>query len=120
MAMDQVKKELGIAKEVIIRDSIPTEVEWPTGGYCYYDSARTFASSARSIDGREFNLIAKLPAHLAIKVHFKPVNVEGANFYNAVRLEWQVGDYSLNTDVFIQNMAAHFWLCHGKLQCQQR
>ncbi len=107
MAMDQVKKELGIAKEVIIRDSIPTEVEWPTGGYCYYDSAARLLR-LRSIDGREFNLIAKLPAHLAIKVHFKPVNVEGANFYNAVRLEWQVGDYSLNTDVFIQNMAAHF------------
>jgi hypothetical protein len=40
-------------------------------------------------------------------VHFKPVKVEGANSYDAVRLEWQVGDYSLNTDVFIQNMAAH-------------
>ncbi|MGI6325563.1 MAG: PilW family protein [Saccharofermentanales bacterium] len=105
MAMDQVKKKLGIAKNVIIRDVIPETLP-PDGGYCYYDSAACLLR-LRSIDGeREFNLIANLPAHLPIKVHFKPVNV--GDSYDTVRLEWQIGDYSLSTDVFIQNRAAHF------------
>lgn len=103
MAMDQVKKKLGIAKNVIIRDVIPETL--PTdSGYCYYDSTARLLR-LRSVDGQDFNLIANLPSHLVIRMHFKPVKV-GAS-YDMVRLEWQVGDYSLNTDVFIQNMAAH-------------
>ena len=59
----------------------------------------------RSVDGQDFNLIANSPSSFVIRMHFKPAKV-GAS-YDTVRLEWQEGDYSLNTDVFIQNMAAH-------------
>ncbi|NLK89809.1 MAG: type II secretion system protein [Clostridiaceae bacterium] len=104
MAMDQVKKKLGIGKNVVIRDVIPATL--PTdGGYCYYDSTAHLLR-LRSIDGREFNLMTNLPSHLSVKVYFVPVKV-GADSYDTVRLEWQVGDYGLNTDVFIQNRAAH-------------
>lgn len=103
MAMNLVKRELGMARNVIIRDSIPATL--PAGGFCFYDPINHVVR-LRTVDGRTFNLIATMPAHVAISTRFTPLSF-GTGAFNTVRLDWRVGDYFLTTDVYIQNMAEH-------------
>ncbi|HBP38503.1 MAG TPA: hypothetical protein DD640_07145 [Clostridiales bacterium] len=101
-AMNQVKKSLGIAGTVIVSETVPATL--PTDrGYCYYDQANQVLH-LRTISGKTYELIADLPANLATAIHFQPIMVNTT--YNTVRLLWSVGDYDLNTDVFIQNLAS--------------
>lgn len=103
MAMDLVKKEVGLAMTVVISDVIPTTL--PTDrGYCYYDQAN-HRLILRTTDGNVHSLIAGLPASISTICQFQPIMIGGV--YNTVNLLWQIGKYNLSTEVFIQNMEVH-------------
>lgn len=102
MAMNLVKEELGIAKLVIISDTIPAPSALPaSGGYCYYDIVN-HVLKLRTIDGATHDLIANLPDSISAEVQFVAVPVSSK--LNTVQLNWDIGGYALITNVFIQNL----------------
>lgn len=103
MAMDRVKKEVGMAMTVTISDVIPATLP-ADRGYCYYDQANN-RLVLRTADGVVHHMIATLPASMSTICQFQPIMVEGV--YNTVKLLWQIGNYDLSTDFFIQNMDVH-------------
>lgn len=103
MAMDQVKKELGIAKNVVISMTIPSTLP-ASGGYCYFDPTNHHLV-LKPIEGTSTILIDNMPDTMAADVRFKPTAV-GPDF-DTIQLIWKIGDYNLVTDVFIQNRAVY-------------
>jgi prepilin-type N-terminal cleavage/methylation domain-containing protein len=103
MAMNEVKKEIGIAKNVVIYDVIPGTM--PAGkGYCYYDVAN-HVLRLRTMGGVNKTYLATLPNSMTVTAYFQAILV-GTDYRN-IRLLWQVGDYPLSTDVYIQNLVVH-------------
>ena len=102
-AMDLLKKELGVAKNIVISDLIPTTLPG-YGGYCYYDTT-SGTMILRDLKGNNHTLLIGLPDSLSYLIQFEPISV--GSIVNTVRLDWTIGDYNLATDVFIQNMATH-------------
>ena len=104
-AMDQVKKELSVSAAAIIYEVIPTSKPVNSGyGYCYYDSSNHYLV-LHTPAGKDYTLLNYLPDSLAASINFAPVTrfVDGDDITNAVELIWQVGDYKLNTVVYVPN-----------------
>jgi prepilin-type N-terminal cleavage/methylation domain-containing protein len=102
-SMDLLKKELGVASNVIISDLIPSTLP-ASGGYCYYNpSSGTLI--LRKLDGDTHTLMAILPDSLGYSIQFEPVSIGG--IANTVKLNWMIGDYTLTTNVYIQNMSTY-------------
>ncbi len=103
MAMETVKKEIGVARNVVISDVIPSPLP-ATGGYCYYNSTSQLLI-LKTLDGETKNLVANFPDFVSMTVQFTPL--EFNDVYNTIKLDWTIDDYALSTDVFIQNMDAY-------------
>lgn len=107
-ALDQVKKEVGVAKSVIVSNIIPASFPSETGyGYCYYDKTN-HKLILRTMDGKTYEYMQGLPDNITNSINFEPVSAVANTPLDSIQFLWQIGDYQLGTTVYIQNMK--YWL----------
>ena len=108
VALDQVSKEVRYAKSVVVRNVIPTTLPSAIGyGYCYYN-ASDHLLYLHTMDGKALIFFQGLPATLTYSIYFEPLAAITGTSYNSILCDWQIGDYTISTDIFIQNM--QYWL----------